>query len=1803
LRIYEISLRDSYKTIESSSEDIYGHYPDTVFDGIVSQVSSWQVQGTGPHWVRYNYGNGVRKRIVSYKISLNDDRNEYSPRNWIFEGSNDGVHWAVLDSHSDETPYGKFESRTYSFNNTEAYQYYQLKVLDLKGATFLKIADMEFIEGPSLDTMRFSTDKGVTWTQPEKPATTKTLTLPEGDGQKEVRYEIVDAAGNVTPYVSDVIILDTTGPTGTIKINDGAAYTITQDVTLKLTANDLYSTVDKMQFSTDGGTSWSDWENFSAAKSLTLPYGNGTKKVQYRLRDKLGNVTSDILSDEILLRAFSGALSDLKFSNLTASSVILEPEPNASDLSIITKWSYSIDGGAYSAAAAYPASKTLSLPAGNGRHTIDLKFYDEFDNASSVYYEEIDLDAIRAVIALDPAAENKSLHTLVQEGLLRTDKRGNLENLYSRDLVEKKTQFASPSFRIDPLVHGATLPSLSAEFEVQSTAPSVLFETGFTIPGQFLNGKTVEGTAKLVIEDGLFKLKVTNPREEIVDGVPLLVSREEVITPKQNPQIGKAYELQFDYTLAGLQIYLDEGTRAAGSEPLLILAGAKANPYLQGNSVAVKVKAVHVYGNTKKVLTSDNQIHNFTYTRSADGKLTGLTDRVEWSRFADANLKNTAYEIKKTFDDASGRLISFVNPNGEKTEWAYNAEGKVLSQKDPSGAVQNFTYGANGALTQTVQYTDGFGNVVTGTTKETWDTNGRRTYLELPSGKKINFVYGEAVPAGGVGASQDVTASVTEGSFSYAVSAKWDARGRSVELKNRAGVTENRVYQNLSNGGEEMTATTKTVNGTATYTTTEKIITGRDGKILESQNAQGIAAKYTYDAEGDLIRFEDGKGRITTWTYTKNAFGAILRSVETLAFTDDYGNVISAKTSREFDLAGNLIAEVNADGDAFVHVYEFYDYNRQLKKRTSYHYRNIASLDALTTAHKTPSALVSSTQWNEAGDTTLVVEENSVEIRTQLMRDAKGNVTQQSVTTAYLDGTNPISRTETKEFDLRGNLKKEIDYQGDTISYEYDALNQLLKITHHLKADNANTFDRVTSFKLVKDSAGNILRREQTQKYKDGFENLIEASEVEEYDVFGNLIFDLNANHQGQAIEYTRTNGQIDSQTAYHYQAVATLADLKTRHAAKSALKEKTIFNLLGDVTERQTLDEKVLKYTFERDSKGQITKRTANTAWTGEDGRAISINTTEEWDSLGRLTREVAANGDETLNTYGNLDGLKSTKTKIAYQTKTYETTVTFDQKRAASGVLLTQSQTLKQDKDAFDKIYQIKTESKFDEFGDEIASVDLAGKGMIHEIIRWPWGASKDVKTYEYNGVKELADLNTRHTAAPKMIERVQYNFLGEITETQDKNGLITRFERMRRADGQIISETKKLIVAGVSDKVSIQDFDNAGRLSKSTDEQGIVTTYTYKPTGELSGQTETGTAPHQIQTNYSTVRYANGTDRVKTTITTGVDRFGRVLDFAAAQEFNERGDLTHSISETETGQVSIYERDERDRIRKLTVYELQDGVGFLAYAKQNIGASSSLTHLPLSLLKEWYRLLSDSKSDVKTKFPAVVHVKQWDALGNEILNETQGQEKEATTILTNALGHPSEIKKQITTTTDGQTKTRSTREVYDVRGYLLHYEDGFTSVIDYVRGFDGTALEIKEVREGGVWNKVTTRSQTRDGVTGHITSESESGEEKNKQDFQNQIDFMRDWQIDSVAHAVNSGKLSVDVNAQGGALWTASIFAANSDRHQLSGKLTLDTADASILLIPRYQSAANFLGVRVLANKIQVVLRENGAEQILF
>ena len=168
--------------------------------------------------------------------------------------------------------------------------------------------------------MTLSND-GSTWSPPIPYRTSmkwgfKVYGGNENEEVKTVYVKFMDAVGNWTPQpATDTIELDTTGPEGSIIINDGEELTNLLIVKLTLSASDQTG-LDWMRFSNDNKT-WSPRESYNTMRENwdLSQYGgdlkDGTKTVYVRFVDGVGNATDPSISAQITVKSQVSAAAQI----------------------------------------------------------------------------------------------------------------------------------------------------------------------------------------------------------------------------------------------------------------------------------------------------------------------------------------------------------------------------------------------------------------------------------------------------------------------------------------------------------------------------------------------------------------------------------------------------------------------------------------------------------------------------------------------------------------------------------------------------------------------------------------------------------------------------------------------------------------------------------------------------------------------------------------------------------------------------------------------------------------------------------------------------------------------------------------------------------------------------------------------------------------------------------------------------------------------------------------------------------------------------------------------------------------------------------------------------------------------------------------------------------------------------------------------------------------------------------------------------------------------------------------------------
>ena len=187
-------------------------------------------------------------------------------------------------------------------------------------------------------------------------------------------------------------------PTGTVKINGGAAVTGSPNVDLELTASDTYYSADDLEMRVSNYSDQHDstWVAFDPEIDWTLLTGNGNRTVYVQFRDPLGNTSSNKV-DTIYLDMAG-----------PTGSVAIQGGPKTTaqrEVPLVLKVSDRYTRR-HSAICRYPTAPTSPgapcrassrrwtgpLPSGSGEKTVYVRYMDPLGNMSAAYSTKIFLD-------------------------------------------------------------------------------------------------------------------------------------------------------------------------------------------------------------------------------------------------------------------------------------------------------------------------------------------------------------------------------------------------------------------------------------------------------------------------------------------------------------------------------------------------------------------------------------------------------------------------------------------------------------------------------------------------------------------------------------------------------------------------------------------------------------------------------------------------------------------------------------------------------------------------------------------------------------------------------------------------------------------------------------------------------------------------------------------------------------------------------------------------------------------------------------------------------------------------------------------------------------------------------------------------------------------------------------------------------------------------------------------------------------------------------------------------------------------
>jgi len=325
---------------------------------------------------------------------------------------------------------------------------------------------------------------------------------------------------------------------------------------------------------------------------------------------------------------------------------------------------------------------------------------------------------------------------------------------------------------------------------------------------------------------------------------------------------------------------------------------------------------VSTFNTGNKVSETDPEGNTTQFTYDAMGNL--LTRR-------DARNKVWIYAY-----DNMGRRVSKTDPLNYTSRYEYDGVGNKTKETDPEGKVKTYEYDSGNKLTkmtdalgtsaQFVYNTDG--KIIKQTNQEgrsityAYDLDGRLTKTTDGNGNEIATEYNDApgasctsCPGSSNGLGQPSRTVYPTFSRTYA----YDNRGRKIQERDVLSATEAYSTQFAYDAVGNIIAQTDKENRTTAYQYDEL---GRRAKVIDPM--MGVT-EYTYDNRDNVIALKDAKGNTTTFEYDRN--NRVTKETRPLGHSTTY----------QYDTVGNLIRKIDAKAQKT--EYEYDDAGRLTKAK------------------------------------------------------------------------------------------------------------------------------------------------------------------------------------------------------------------------------------------------------------------------------------------------------------------------------------------------------------------------------------------------------------------------------------------------------------------------------------------------------------------------------------------------------------------------------------------------------------------------------------------------------------------------------------------------------------------------------------------------------------------------------------------------------------------------------------------------------------------------------------------------------
>jgi len=266
--------------------------------------------------------------------------------------------------------------------------------------------------------MEFSTDN-VTYSNPEVFNTSKTFSLPVGDGTKTVYVKFIDNSGNISGEYHSNIILDVTYPL----VDVGADIAANSQISRTATVDGAISGVASYLWSKVSGPGTITFGSANLGTTTMLASQDGSYVIRLTVTDNAGNTNYDEMTLTWDTTAPTGTITiNNKATVSSTNNVALTLTTDDAAWMMISN-AVDFAGAGWQT---FNASKSWTLDATNGTKAVYVKFKDAVGNISQAYSDSVTLDSnINSVVTNNIGVGNQTLSPsggleIIADGLTTT---------------------------------------------------------------------------------------------------------------------------------------------------------------------------------------------------------------------------------------------------------------------------------------------------------------------------------------------------------------------------------------------------------------------------------------------------------------------------------------------------------------------------------------------------------------------------------------------------------------------------------------------------------------------------------------------------------------------------------------------------------------------------------------------------------------------------------------------------------------------------------------------------------------------------------------------------------------------------------------------------------------------------------------------------------------------------------------------------------------------------------------------------------------------------------------------------------------------------------------------------------------------------------------------------------------------------------------------------------------------------------------------------------------------------------------